>query len=62
MESLLIARDKPIRNTANSYLPLELFKYILLYDVYLSHCTYTIVVCSVFIIILQALYFIINRM
>ena len=28
------------------------------YDVYLSNCAYKIVACSVFIIMLQALYFI----
>ena len=31
------------------------------YDIHLSHCAYTIVVCSVFIIMLRLLYFIKNR-
>ena len=32
--------------------------FITSYDVHLSHCAYTIVVCSVFIIMLRVLYFI----
>ena len=70
MESLLIARDKPILNKTDSSLPLEsyfnvtsvvIICFITSYDVHLSLCAYTILVCSVFIIMLQILYFIKKR-
>ena len=66
MESILIARDKPILNKADSSFPLELFQcnisgyhmFYTTYDVHLSHCAYVIVVYSIFIITLRVLYFI----
>ena len=70
MESLLIASDKLILNNADFFLPLELFEYNIIgyhimsytsYDVHLSHCAYTILVCSIcsiFIIMWRYLYFI----
>ena len=67
MESLLIARDKLCLKKADSSIPLELFWYnisgysITSYDVHLSHCAYTNIVCSVFNILLRFLYFIKNR-
>ena len=60
IESLLIARDKPILNKADSLYLWSYFNvtsvviiwfFIGSYDVHLSHCAYAIVVCSVFIII-----------
>ena len=59
MESLLIARDKPIINKTDSSLLLELFKYNISgyhmmsytsYDVRLSDCAGAIAVCSIFTI------------
>ena len=69
METLQIAGDKSVLNKAYSSLPLELFictisgyVFITSYDVHLSHCAYTIAVCSVFSIMLLVLSFIKNRM
>ena len=65
-ESLLIARDKPCLKKVDSSLLLELFLYNIsgshMFYHILSQCAYTIVVCSVFNIMLQYLYFIKNRM
>ena len=54
MESLLIARDKPILKKVDSFLLVELFQCNIsgyhkfyTYDVHLSHCGHTIVVCSI---------------
>ena len=63
MESLLIARDKPCLKKADSSLPLELYWYnisgchmfITSNDVHLSHCAYTIVVCSVSVLSIMEL-------
>ena len=65
MESLLITRDKPVLKKADSLLPFELFWYsisgyqcfITSCDATLSNCAYTVVVCSVFNIMLRALVF-----
>ena len=69
METLQIAGDKSVLNKAYSSLPLELFictisgyVFIKSNDVHLSHCAYTIAVCSAFSIMLLVLSFIKNRM
>ena len=70
MESLLIARDKPCFNKADSSLPLELFWYnISGYHMFYHikwcpsmRCAYAIIVCSVLNIMLRFLYFIENKM
>ena len=51
MEGLLtVACDKPILNKADPSVPFEQC-FITSYDAYLAHCMYTIVVCSVFIVL-----------
>ena len=63
MESLLIACDKSVFNKVDSSLPLVLFWYningnhVMFYTSYDAHCAYTIVVCSVFSIMLRVLVF-----
>ena len=69
-ESLLIARDKPILNKADFSLPLSYFNitsvviicFVKPYDAHLSHFAYTMIVCTVFTIMLRVSYFIENRM
>ena len=69
-ESPLSVRYKPVLTNAHSSLPLQLFQYTSVviiwcfntsYDVFLSHCAYGIVVCSIFFNMFQVSYFIKNR-
>ena len=68
MESLLIPRDKLYLNKADFHFHFEITSAVIIwcfitsYDVHLSHLAHTIVVRSVFSIMLRFLYFVKNRM